>query len=98
MRERIEKFLSICSAVEHAHQRLLVHRDIKPTNLMIDADGRAMLLDFGIAKLLDDTHSATLTREGGFALTPAYAAPEQVLGLPGEPRVDKDVAWSKVPR
>lgn len=82
LRERIEKFLSICSAVEHAHQRLLVHRDIKPSNLMIDADGRAMLLDFGIAKLLDDTQSATLTREGGFALTPAYAAPEQLRGEP----------------
>jgi tetratricopeptide (TPR) repeat protein len=82
LRDRIAKFLSICSAVEHAHQRLLVHRDIKPTNLMIDADGRAMLLDFGIAKLLDDTQSATLTREGGFALTPAYAAPEQLRGEP----------------
>ncbi len=82
LRERIGKFLSICSAVEHAHQRLLVHRDIKPSNLMIDADGRAMLLDFGIAKLLDDTRSATLTREGGFALTPAYAAPEQLRGEP----------------
>ncbi len=82
LRERIEKFLSICSAVEHAHQRLLVHRDIKPSNLMIDADGRPMLLDFGIAKLLDDTQSATLTREGGYALTPAYAAPEQLRGEP----------------
>lgn len=82
LRVRIGKFLDVCSAVEYAHQQLLVHRDIKPTNLMIDGDGRAVLLDFGIAKLLDDSQSATLTREGGFALTPAYAAPEQLRGEP----------------
>lgn len=82
LRARIERFLAICSAVEYAHQQLLVHRDIKPGNLMIDRGGRAMLLDFGIAKLLDDSSSATLTRDGGFALTPAYAAPEQLRGEP----------------
>lgn len=82
LRMRIGKFLSICGAVEYAHQQLLVHRDIKPGNLMIDQDGRAMLLDFGIAKLLDDPASGTLTRDGGFALTPAYAAPEQLRGEP----------------
>ena len=82
LRERITKFLSICGAVEYAHQQLLVHRDIKPGNLMIDREGRAMLLDFGIAKLLGDSSSATLTRDGGFALTPAYAAPEQLRGEP----------------
>jgi tetratricopeptide (TPR) repeat protein len=82
LRERILKFLEVCDAISHAHQHLLVHRDIKPSNLMIDADGRAMLLDFGIAKLLDDTELSTLTRDGGFALTPAYAAPEQLRGEP----------------
>lgn len=80
LRDRLLKFLAVCDAVSHAHQHLLVHRDIKPSNLMIDHDGRAMLLDFGIAKLLDDAPSATLTRDGGFALTPAYAAPEQLRG------------------
>jgi eukaryotic-like serine/threonine-protein kinase len=82
LRERIVQFLSICDAVSHAHQHLLVHRDIKPTNIMVDDDGRAKLLDFGIAKLLDATDSSTLTRDGGFALTPAYAAPEQLRGEP----------------
>ena len=80
--ERVGQFLEVCAAVEYAHQQLLVHRDIKPSNLMIDGAGRARLLDFGIAKLLDDAAPATLTREGGFALTPAYAAPEQLRGEP----------------
>jgi len=82
LRERITAFLAVCDAVAHAHQRLLVHRDIKPSNLMVDASGRPRLLDFGIAKLLDDTQLSTLTRDGGFALTPAYAAPEQLRGEP----------------
>ena len=83
---RIRVFLDVLSAVEHAHANLIVHRDLKPSNVLVTTDGRVKLLDFGIAKLLDDkVHpgSATvLTHEGGAALTPHYAAPEQVTDEP----------------
>lgn len=76
-RHRLVLFLQACRAVESAHRALIVHRDLKPSNVMVTADGGVKLLDFGIAKLLDDTADATLTRHR--ALTPAYAAPEQFL-------------------
>ncbi len=79
LRRRIAQFLLVCDAVEHAHRRLLVHRDIKPGNLLVDANEVPRLLDFGIAALLD-TGESTVTRESGAALTPAYAAPEQLRG------------------
>jgi eukaryotic-like serine/threonine-protein kinase len=79
-------FIQICEAVSYAHQNLVVHRDIKPSNILVDQSGRPKLLDFGIAKLLqndDPSGAATLlTREGEGVLTPAYAAPEQVSGGP----------------
>lgn len=79
--ERLELFRAICSAVHYAHQNLVVHRDIKPTNILVTRDGTPKLLDFGIAKLLDDGGAATrgLTREGILMMTPENAAPEQVL-------------------
>lgn len=79
--ERLELFRAICSAVHYAHQNLVVHRDIKPTNILVTRDGTPKLLDFGIAKLLDDSGAATrgLTREGILMMTPENAAPEQVL-------------------
>lgn len=65
---------------------LIVHRDLKPSNVLVAKDGNVKLLDFGIAKLLEDEttpgQATELTREGGRALTPEYAAPEQVLGAP----------------
>ena len=71
-------------AVAHAHANLIVHRDIKPSNVLVDGDGHAKLLDFGIAKLLEGEGEAgaatALTREGGRALTPEFAAPEQMTG------------------
>ena len=73
---RVRIFLDVLSAVAHAHANLIVHRDIKPSNVLVSNDGQVKLLDFGIAKLLDDDTEATqLTREGGHALTPEYAAP-----------------------
>ncbi|MBB5208177.1 serine/threonine-protein kinase [Chiayiivirga flava] len=74
LRARLTLMLQVCRAVEAAHQALIVHRDLKPSNVLVTADGRVQLLDFGIAKLLaaDDE---TQTRAPGF--TPAYAAPEQ---------------------
>ena len=81
--ERVRLVAEACDAVESAHRQLVVHRDLKPSNILVDGEGRVKLLDFGIAKLLDDGGGdAALTRHGIGALTPAYAAPEQVLGEP----------------
>jgi eukaryotic-like serine/threonine-protein kinase len=79
--DRIKLFLSVLAAVAHAHSHLIVHRDIKPANIYVSSDGTVKLLDFGIAKLLDDeAGSDALTKSGAIALTPQYAAPEQLLG------------------
>lgn len=80
--ELLSLFIAICRAVQAAHQRLVVHRDLKPANILVDAYGAPKLLDFGIAKLLDDTTGDTqfATGTGMQLLTPRYAAPEQVRG------------------
>ncbi|HUF34742.1 MAG TPA: serine/threonine-protein kinase, partial [Gemmatimonadales bacterium] len=83
--ERIRLFLDVLAAVAHAHANLIVHRDLKPSNILVTGDGTVKLLDFGIAKLLEDggagAEASTLTdAAGGRALTPEYAAPEQVAG------------------
>ncbi len=75
---RIRLFLDVQSAVAHAHANLIVHRDLKPSNVLVTADGQVKLLDFSIAKLIEDDGVSRLTREAGSALTPKYAAPEQV--------------------
>ena len=80
LRARLTLFVKLCGAVAHAHQQLVVHRDLKPSNVMVQADGEPRLLDFGIAKLLEDSEDATQTLQR-FA-TRAYAAPEQVQGKP----------------
>jgi eukaryotic-like serine/threonine-protein kinase len=78
---RIRLVLEVIAAVGHAHANLIVHRDLKPSNILVTRGGAVKLLDFGIAKLLDDGDSGrhtALTAEGSRAFTPDYAAPEQV--------------------
>ena len=79
LRQRLVMFTKICDAVQVAHQNLIVHRDIKPGNILVTHEGEPKLLDFGIAKLLDpDGDPQTQTQKG--LLTPSYASPEQLLG------------------
>jgi len=88
LRARLELLLQVAHAVAHAHDRRVVHRDLKPSNILVDAQGQAHLLDFGIARLLEPlaaaSHGAyadaTLTLAHGRALTPDYASPEQIRG------------------
>ncbi len=83
VRQRLALLLQLCSAVQFAHGQLLVHRDIKPNNVLVDAAGQVRLLDFGIAKvLLADDATAALHATAQAAFTPAYASPEQLLGQP----------------
>lgn len=85
LEQRVALFEQIAAAVSHAHQMLVAHRDIKPANILVDRDGVPHLLDFGIARLMSQ-QAATAT--GTRALTPRYAAPEQVAGTPGSATLD----------
>jgi non-specific serine/threonine protein kinase/serine/threonine-protein kinase len=79
--DRLRLFLQVCGAVTYAHQHLVVHRDIKPLNILVTPQGVPKLLDFGIAKVLhEDADDATSTVTGMRLLTPEYASPEQVEG------------------
>lgn len=77
LNSRLKLFLKICDAVAYAHRNLIVHRDLKPGNILVTAFGDVKLLDFGIAKLLDDDDGAPITQTAMPLLTPEYAAPEQ---------------------
>ncbi|NNF27815.1 MAG: serine/threonine protein kinase [Gemmatimonadetes bacterium] len=79
-RERVELFLQVLGAVQHAHRTMVIHRDLKPSNILVAEGRNVKLLDFGIAKVLDEDESdgAFRTRAGRQALTPEYAAPEQL--------------------
>jgi eukaryotic-like serine/threonine-protein kinase len=82
--ERLQLFRTVCLAVQYAHETLVIHRDLKPGNILITKEGVARLLDFGIAKVLNPQWSpdATLTRTDWRPMTPEYASPEQVRGEP----------------
>jgi eukaryotic-like serine/threonine-protein kinase len=87
LNERLRLFRLVCEAVQHAHQSLVIHRDLKPGNILITKEGIPKLLDFGIAKLIDpgvkpDSTLPTLTRRDMRMMTPAYASPEQARGSP----------------
>jgi serine/threonine protein kinase len=83
---RLGLFADVCAAVWHAHANLVVHRDIKPTNILVTPQGQVKLLDFGIGKLMETdavgSERTELTRVTGRIFTPEFAAPEQILGEP----------------
>lgn len=81
VKDKLKLILRVCSAVSFAHRNLTIHRDLKPSNILVTADGDPKLLDFGLAKIVDENRidqeqTATVYR----AFTPAYASPEQILG------------------
>jgi eukaryotic-like serine/threonine-protein kinase len=83
--QRLRVFQVVCSAVHRAHQNLIVHRDLKPSNILVTREGTPKLLDFGIAKMLDDRqmmHTLAVTQADYRVLTPYHASPEQIRGDP----------------
>jgi serine/threonine-protein kinase len=79
---RLQLVIAVCNIVDFAHRNLVVHRDLKPSNMLVTRGGEVKLLDFGIAKLLEPQAGTQMTELEARALTPAYAAPEQIRGEP----------------
>jgi serine/threonine protein kinase/tetratricopeptide (TPR) repeat protein len=91
-RQRLELVARICDAVQHAHERGLIHRDLKPGNILVDASGQPRILDFGVARLTDiDAYATRQTDVGQLVGTLAYMSPEQVLADPLELDTRSDV-------
>jgi serine/threonine-protein kinase len=88
LRERVALIESVCDAVAFAHRHLIVHRDLKPANILVTTEGRAVLLDFGIAKLLAADDTGDSTRAGQRFLTPEYASPEHLRDGPATAAMD----------
>ena len=89
--QRLQLLFKVCGAVDYAHRQLVVHRDLKPTNILVNSDGEPKLLDFGIAKLLQlpaDQVDLAQTMEPRHVMTPEYASPEQIRGEPVSVAVD----------
>ena len=93
LREKLILFCKICEAINHAHLRSVIHRDLKPGNILIDEQGEPRVLDFGLAKPIDPDADqlATVTIPGEFMGTLAYASPEQISGDPDQVDVRSDV-------
>jgi eukaryotic-like serine/threonine-protein kinase len=88
---KVRLFLSVCAGVAHAHSQSIVHRDLKPANILVAAEGRPKILDFGIAKWLNPDNSpetVAVTGTGVHLLTPEYGSPEQILGAAITPATD----------
>jgi hypothetical protein len=91
-RQRLEIIVKVCDAVHHAHQRGLIHRDLKPGNILVDETGQPKILDFGVARVTDSDAQATMqTDVGQLVGTLAYMSPEQVLADPLEIDIRSDV-------
>ena len=88
--QRLDLFKKILKAIDYAHSNLVVHRDLKPTNILVTNSGEVKILDFGIAKLMSEeiTASSMVTQTGQRLWTPQYAAPEQVLEKPAQLQTD----------
>ena len=80
LRQRLELFLLICQAIQYAHSQLVIHRDLKPSNILVNDKGQVKLLDFGIARIMEEGQDSGLTQTGHRLYTPEYASPEQAQG------------------
>jgi serine/threonine protein kinase len=95
IRERVALLALVCEGVEHAHQRGVIHRDLKPDNILVSAEGQPKIIDFGIARVRDEQHSSTsaeaLTLPGQVLGTLRYLSPEQAQGKPDDVDARADV-------
>ncbi len=91
LRHRLALFCNVCDAVQHAHRQGVIHRDLKPGNILVDVHGEPHVLDFGVARAIGDVDGLAATHTGEFVGTFAYAAPEQVSGTPDQVDTRTDV-------